>query len=238
MNWFALYPRGHHGYPQQADTYFERTFRDSCPHCGWHGAQVAPFRFSSRNSALHLHFVQLNWVFDVFFVTPEVAADIAVAGITGVTFSDALHNRTGTPLRSRVQLCCPDVRPAALVAELPSISCRAHNEESHLRLNVAETEPGVHPYCGRTKSHPPTTLGLASASLLDAPDVFLTAEWFGSGGSAWRHTIVSERFVELICARPWRGVRAEAVQYDVQSQLNSRAHWRQIKPCTRVTLGE
>jgi hypothetical protein len=46
------------------------------------------------------------------------------------------------------------------------------------------------PYCGRVKYHAPTLLALIGNALPeDTPDLFQTAEWFGSGGSAFRLTV-------------------------------------------------
>jgi hypothetical protein len=62
------------------------------------------------------------------------------------------------------------------------------------------------PYCGRVKYHPPTSLAIIPNSLDNAPDLCQSAEWIGSGGEAFRLTLVSERFVALIRERKWKGL--------------------------------
>jgi len=44
---------------------------------------------------------------------------------------------------------------------------------------------------------------------IDTADIVRSAEWFGSGGQAFRQIFVSARMVELAKARKWRGVRWE-----------------------------
>jgi hypothetical protein len=43
-------------------------------------------------------------------------------------------------------------------------------------------------------------------NLKDGPDLFQTAEWFGSGGSAFRITLASDRFVNLVQEHRWKGL--------------------------------
>jgi hypothetical protein len=201
---------GHHGYPQPEDGYKDGLYADVCHHCGIHGEQSASFRMRDEPKTRHSQFLQLNWVFDAFFVRPDVAMDCASAGLSGFDFAPVLRDSTGIPLSSVVQLRIATVLPGALVNRLPPVTCRPHNEEGR-----APDPPFVKgPYCNRVKHHPPTTLGLSSTALSGPPDIFQTVEWFGSGGRAWRATIVSERFAKLIAVRRWRGVSFKDVSLD------------------------
>lgn len=214
MKWFWLMASGNHGYPQPQDTYDETLYVDACHHCGIHGEQKAPFRLRAEPKARHSQFLQLNWVFDAFFVRPEVAADCASASLTGLTFAHVLRHSTGIPLSSVAQLQIATVVPCALVDPLPPVTCRPYNEEGR-----SLDPPFVQgPYCNRVKHHAPTTLGVASNALSGMPDIFQTAEWFGSGGSAWRATLVSERFADLITERRWRGVLLKSIALDTPSE--------------------
>ena len=67
------------------------------------------------------------------------------------------------------------------------------------------------PYCGRVKYHPPTSLVTIAGSLNDAPDLFQSAEWFGSGALAYRLTFASERFVALAREHKWKGLICSGV---------------------------
>jgi hypothetical protein len=210
MTWFWVKAAGHHGYPQPEDSYLEQTYSAVCHHCGIHAEQSTPFRFKAEPKASHSQFLQLNWVFDAFFVRPEVAVDCASVSLTGLNFTHVLRHSTGLALSTIAQMQIPTVVRCALVDHLPPVTCRPYNEE------------GVPPhpafvkgaYCSRVKHHPPTTLGVASKALHGLPDIFQTEEWFGSGGSAWRATLVSERFAQLIRSRRWRGVSLEEIALD------------------------
>jgi hypothetical protein len=120
----------------------------------------------------------------------------------------------------------------AETSRLPTVTCRPENEEvvslramfakwdelhkrdgssvlspeSQEKIRKAKERIAAIPYCGRVKFHPPTALALNADNLKDAPDLFQTAEWFGSGGSAFRVTLASERFVNLIRERRWKGL--------------------------------
>src|SRR5262249_48797518 len=113
MTFLEMGARGQHGYPQPEDDYEELVYADSCLRCGIHDRQVAPFSIKRSQRAPHSHFFQLNWVFDAFFVHPEVIANIEAARITGVSFGPVLDHRTGHELSDRVQLVISAIVPCA-----------------------------------------------------------------------------------------------------------------------------
>jgi hypothetical protein len=49
-------------------------------------------------------------------------------------------------------------------------------------------------------------------ALLPGVDLMQTYEWFGSGHSAYREIIVSNRFARLILEQGWKGVRMKVVE--------------------------
>ena len=129
-----------------------------------------------------------------------------------------------------MQLLIPAIIACVETSRLPTVTCRPDNEETvALRAAVAKKQgsssghvlsPELQehfrkqreriaaiPYCGRVKCHVPTSsLALIPGCLAGAPDVFRTAEWFGSGGLAFRFTLASERFVNLVRERGWKGL--------------------------------
>jgi hypothetical protein len=139
---------------------------------------------------------------------------------------------TNVECPDRVQLVVSTIIACAETSRLPTVTCRPENEEAvslrtmfakwdklHKRERPPVLSPELQektrkekewiaaiPYCGRVKFHPPTALALIPDNLKDAPDLFQTAEWFGSGGSAFRLTLASERFVNLARERRWRGL--------------------------------
>lgn len=215
--WYQLYSTGHFGYPQPEDTWESAVYDTAgyCPRCGIGGVQRRPFRFRSEPKASHSQFIQLNWVFDEFFVRPEVRPALEMAGINGASFGPALRHRTVEPLAEVEQLIVLSLLPGGLVTEgLQTVTCKAGNEESSLSEAPQHTlryPPGT-PYCGRVKYHHPPTLRFRAAAFAQAPDLVKSAEWFGSGGEAFRAVLASARVVALAKQRRWRGLKWKPVE--------------------------
>jgi len=72
----ALYATAHQGYPEPSDDagYLDVTYDLSgyCAHCGIGKTQKAPFRFKTEPTWKRGSVLQLNWVFDEFFVAPSI----------------------------------------------------------------------------------------------------------------------------------------------------------------------
>jgi hypothetical protein len=213
--------------------------------CGIFDRQIAPFRFKKSGRASPSGFTQLNWVYDAFFVPPSLGDEVLKADITGVSFRPAFFHRANVECPDRVQMVVSTILSCAETSRLPTVTCKPENEEVvALRATFAKRQ-AVHnegggpalspeveeiirkereriaaiPYCGRVKFHPPTALVLSPDNLKDAPDLFQTAEWFGSGGSAHRLTLASPRFVNLVRERRWKGL---VFQQTGQSGLSER----------------
>jgi len=213
--WFQIHARGHHGYPQPEDDYQVATYETVCLRCGRHGPQLSPFRMRKRILAPNSHFIQLNWVFDVLFVHPDVVERMKYHGLRGFSVLPVLNTKGTEELPHRVQLLLDTVVDCAEISELPVVTCRANNEESGWALPGA-VDPGFS-YCGKLKNHPPTDLVLLPGPLVNAPDLFLTEQWFGSGASAHGAIICSQTFVELYNKADWRGLQFSSVQHEGHS---------------------
>lgn len=208
---FEVLASGHHGYPQPQDNY-RGVYADACLRCGMHGRQIHPFRFRKSGLAKHSAFLQLNWVFDAFFVHREVADTLALGRLTGIAFGPVLDHRTGGEISDRVQVLMDTTVACAETTRLFAMTCRPDNEEMirlrdkfpNWKLGFASYPPGT--YCGRTKHHRPTSVGITTLADRNVPDVFQTEEWFGSGAGAFRLTLASERFVEIVQQEGWRGI--------------------------------
>lgn len=215
MPFFEVNAQGHHGYPQPEDEYHRLVYSNYCLRCGISGPQIAPFRFKRSQRTEHSDFRQLNWVFDAFFVTPEIAANLEISTITGISFGPVLDHRTGGELGDRVQLHIPKIIRCAETSRLPTVTCRPNNEEEIVFKSFTAGERRYTPetpFCGRVKYHPPTSLAISLEGSGDTPDIFQTEEWFGSGGSAHRLTLASERFVALVRQHGWRGLAFDRVR--------------------------
>jgi len=202
---FAVIPRGHHGYPQPEDGYRSLVWRPICPNCGWHGEQVSPFEVRRGFGAAHSAFIQLNWVFDAWFVKAEVADALMTSGLTGFRPETVLDSKSRMPVESHRQLHIDVAMPCMDVSRLQAVTCRPNNEESTLPMPAGSRKPDQGDWCGRVKHHPPTTVGLYR-DLRNEPDLLFADEWVGSGFNAFRVILASRRFVDFVRKQGWRGL--------------------------------
>lgn len=174
--WLALVPDWHHGYPQPNELdfgYRQATFdlTNYCDRCGIGMKQTAPFQMKGEPKWGKRHILQLNWVFDEFFV--NVDAWKSVFEPHGVGCRPVLST-AGPELRTVVQLVAP--------------------EEAGIVTDGLDAEEPACSKCGRTK-YLPVTRGHFPA-LTSAPSdaaMVKTREYFGSGASAHRRVLVAEQ---------------------------------------------
>ncbi len=183
--WLALGSIWHHGYPQPEDDFgYLRTTYDAasyCEECGTGAVQKAAFAMAGEPKWGTRGILQLNWVFDEFFVKPDVFDRVfAPLGIE----SWAVHNRRGQVLRSALQLAI--VERVCFGPGLPSGSkC---------------------PACGRIKYSPAARGTLPPLRDEPSSHISRSAEWFGSGGEAHNQIIVSQALARAIVAADVKGV--------------------------------
>jgi hypothetical protein len=183
----------------------------------WKAVGPIPFATEATRAALRFPSAQLD--FDVFFVHRDLVAALSEGGIAGLTFAAVIDHRIGNELSGLVELRFPAVIACAETSRLPAVTCRPDNEESTVKgfagpSRISQTTP----HCGRVKYHAPTRLAVLAGTCKDAPDVFQTAEWFGSGAEAHRLTLCSQRSVELVRERGWRGLKFSAVRDEGYSE--------------------
>jgi hypothetical protein len=183
--WLQLQSDWHHGYPQPEDGYgYTRTTYDAdgyCPLCGIEGPQRAPFVMAGEPRWGTRSILQLNWVFDEFFVTPDLAGTVfAEAGIG----SRPVLNRRGSPLRTVVQLVVNE-RVSIQTRGLPFETC---------------------PRCGRRKYLPISRGPLAALIAEPIAEMARTDEVFGSGGDAFNAVVVSRKLARALTVARVRGV--------------------------------
>jgi hypothetical protein len=103
--YLGMIPSWHYGYPMPDDDFvylqdFDLT--EYCARCGIGLKQLAPFRTKKAPPWGNKSIVQLNWVFDEFFVKPETWTNIFKP--FGIECLPVLLHRDGTNLDSVVQL--------------------------------------------------------------------------------------------------------------------------------------
>ena len=190
--WLAMSSTWLHGYPMpdEDNGYMEMTYDPTrcCGKCGLGLVQRAPFRMAREPRWGRRHVLQLNWVFDQYFVKPEVWQ--AVFRKYGIECMPVIHNRTGQELKSVVQLQIDVVAPERLV--------------------VKEERCNTCPACGVPKYEPHTRGKFPGfASEVVGPHALKTQEIWGSGHRAFGEVLVSQELYGAIAAARLRGVRFE-----------------------------
>jgi hypothetical protein len=188
--WLQLLPDWHHAYPEPADDfgYLDVTYDLSnyCSACGVGAVQKAPFRMRREPRWGRRGILQLNWVFDEFFVTPDAWSTVFKPhGIA----SRPVLKRGGAVLQTIVQL---DVV-----------------EEVSIRTAGLDGEACAD--CGRFKFSPIRRGPLPE--LVDEPSGHLakTREYFGSGASAHHAVVLSQALGAAIRAATLRGAAMHPV---------------------------
>lgn len=183
--WLELLSDWHHGYPQPDeldDGYLEATYdlSDACERCGTGRVQKAPFQMKGEPRWGKRSILQMNWVFDEHFVTPEVWKSVFRAHGIGCR---PVTNTKGAELKTVVQL---------IVDEEVGIE--------------AEGLPGaVCPNCGRMKYLPVSRGPLPPLKSEPSFAMVKTKECFGDGGQAFKAVLVSKALRETFASQNVRG---------------------------------
>ena len=202
--WLALEPAWHHGYPQpheDAFGYLNATYDQTgyCRRCGCGLTQKAPFQMRGeprwgRNTVL-----QLNWVFDEYFVRSEFfAVTLEPLGIVGRPVIDGREQ----VLRTAVQLVVSE-EVGLCTESLRGIPC---------------------PACRRTKYLPTARGYFPGLTSEPVGDIVRTKEWFGDGARAYHDVLVSNRVASALTSHGVRGITLRPVELaDASVQDNGRS---------------
>lgn len=192
--WLQLVPDWHHGYPQPDEDVFgyrEVTYDLSnwCEKCGIGMKQKAPFRMKGEPKWGKNGILQLNWIFDEFFVKPEVWTSVFKP--MGVKSGPVLDPK-GHELASIVQLVVEE-ECGIVTKDLAAEKCTK---------------------CGRVK-YPPINRGFFPA-LVNVPSgaMIKTKEYFGSGAAAHKRVLISQKLYQSLVTEGTRGVSPKPVARD------------------------
>jgi hypothetical protein len=130
--------------------------------------------------------LQLDWVFDEYFVTPEVWETVFEAH--GIAYRPALL-RSGATMQTVVQLII--------------------DEEVGIRTD--ELDPAICPTCSRTKYASIRRIPLPELVEKPTGHAARTTESFGSGGSAYRAVILSQTLGAALRSAKVRGAVLQPV---------------------------
>lgn len=177
-SWLELVADWHHGYPQPEKDfrYLQVTFNDACSVCGGGRRQVGAFQLKGEPKWGRRNVLQLNWVFDEFFVTPELWSSVfEPIGVAARPVVD----RKGSVLQTVVQL----VVDAEVDVETDGLACQ------------------VCDVCGQAKFAAPTRgFSPEPRDLGVSVPMVRSRQWFGSGARAFREVIVSQELRRSLAA--------------------------------------
>jgi hypothetical protein len=170
-NYLNMGATWHHGYPQPEDDFGYRNasydLAAYCEHCGIGTKQTAPFRMKNAPNWGRRSILQMNWVFDEFFVKPD--AWKAIFEPLGIKCRPVLLHRTGQELDSVVQLDIPHLVPLTMDSKAYAFErCE---------------------FCDRKKYKHVT--GFFPTPQATGFPLFKSAEYFGSGAGAHRAVVIS-----------------------------------------------
>jgi hypothetical protein len=172
------------GYPEPskdlgflAASYDLSTF---CAKCGTGLRQINPLRINFKPN-LKRSIMQLNWIFDEFFVAREVWTEVFEP--FGIGYWPVVLDRTGEEIESVVQL---------------KIS-------HYVDLILDEASATVCPTCGRTKTRMNVRGFCPMPTSILAP-IFKSTQYFGSDASAFNRVLVASSLYKEIKKDRLRGV--------------------------------
>lgn len=178
----------HYSYPMPDDDsgYLAITYdgNSGCNKCGIGLRQKSPFRMKGEPKWGRNQILQLNWVFDEFFVTPE--AFEAVFKPFGLNSREVIHHKSDRPLKSVLQL--------------------ATDSFQNVPLAIGRSFDEYCSKCGRGKFHMHSKGFFPKLGCTTNEDFLKSNEFFGSGGSAWRALVVSAEVYKAMMAFKLKGV--------------------------------
>jgi hypothetical protein len=191
-HWLELVGDWHYGYPQPDEENFgfrEATYdlTETCENCDMPLKQKAPFQVKHEPKWGRRSIFQLNWVFDEYFVKPEIWTGIFKPFGVGCR---PVINKKGQELKTVVQL----------VSTSPEVDF----ETSGLKFEQCKV-------CGRKKVLP--NYRGPFPRLLQEPSGHLvrTRQYFGSGGQAFKGVLVSQNLARKSLVEKVRGVSFKPV---------------------------
>jgi hypothetical protein len=184
--WLSMDPAWHHGYPEpdpERSGYLAATYdlTEYCEQCGIGKRQRAPFRMKAEPRWGTRGILQLNWVFDEYFVKPDVWSEVFQP--YGIDRRPVL-NAAGDELRTVVQL--------VVRAEVTFVTDGLPMDD-------------VCGSCDRPKYLPVVRGPLPPLREPPHADIAKSREYFGSGGRAFHEVVVSGSLCRSISEHRVRG---------------------------------
>lgn len=176
--WLELMPDWHHGYPQPDEDVFgyraaTYDLSNYCAECGTGMKQRAPFRMKAEPKWGRNEILQLNWVFDEYFVTPALWTKVFEP--FGIAHREVL-GINGQALKSVVQLSV--------------------DQETDVVADGLETQKC--PECGRTKFVPVMRGAFPALAREPTSQMARTVQYFGSDKMASKRIVISRKLADAL----------------------------------------
>lgn len=182
---FCMLGGSQRGYPQPEEDFgfLSATYNlaDYCSNCGNGCRQVKPFRLKSI-PVLKRSVMQLNWIFDEFFVSHEIWAEVFKA--FGIDCWPVIAHKSGEKVESLVQL----------------------KIEEKVRLRIEDGNRTDCVVCGRSKM-PFDLKGFAPAPVVMSTHICRSIQAFGSGAAGFNRIMVSASLYRTIKKSKLRGIQ-------------------------------
>jgi len=177
-----------------------------CGICGVGKKQNRPFLLKKEPEWGNKQFLQLNWVFDAFFIKAELWDIIKKEKLAGIAPIIPLHSKTRVPLKSVVQLGIQTVLPPGFANSIKPLICKKNKSIPPLKIILKS--------CGRPKFLPIVyEQSMFKKDIFhNAPDFVLSNEWFGDGRGAYRKVIVSRHAADIMIKNKWKGIVWEPIK--------------------------
>lgn len=191
-SWLNLVSDWHHGYPQPEEDVFgyrQATYDLSnwCQECGIGMKQNAPFQMKGEPSWGKNGILQLDWVYDEYFVTPEVWTRVFQPfGIEALPVKDPLG------------------------VELKTVRQLAIDEEVDIETEGLQAERC--PKCGRLRYQPITRGAFPMLAHAPSNPIARTRQYFGSGHLAYKGVLIAQELARDMAAAKVRGASVKPVQ--------------------------
>ncbi len=193
--WVRVIPLHVIGYPQPEDDWQRNhsNYDNYCTKCGVH-QQKGEFRIKKEPKLGKYSFATLYWAY-AFFCGKNELNSFAENKFNGYKLIDVLINSTSRPSEIIKQILYTDTTLPGLIEgeKLNPTACTA---------------------CGITKYEPHMKgmIRIKKDSLKPQLDFIQTNEWFGSGHSAYREILISNRVARLMVKNKWKGIRLKAIE--------------------------
>jgi hypothetical protein len=166
--YLGMIASSHHGYPQPEQSYLAATYdlKDYCVRCGIGKKQTRPFRLRNTPVLASNSILQLNWIFDEYFVTLDTWEGIFKP--LGIANRSAVVNTTDLDVKSLVQLEISAVRD----------------------VDLKDIAYEICPVCDRKKYSSSFRGYYPEPDAFDSP-MLRSSQWFGAGANGFNIVVIS-----------------------------------------------